>query len=152
MSQNLCPLGIDLEDIPIVTNPSCRVLFNPTISIFIFFIPSFHYNPLSLFPAFQYSIISQSLCNLNSTNAIIIKLQILRYQKQEWALWSSGSGRAWDKHIPGSILLLRKLCHIVLLNMVAETMSYCSAHHGCGYVRMKTLERVCRGLHLPPGG
>ncbi|KAF3513901.1 hypothetical protein F2Q69_00004185 [Brassica cretica] len=33
----------------------------------------------------------------------------------------------------------------------AETKSHCSAHHGCGYVRMKTRERVCRGLHLPPG-
>ena len=34
----------------------------------------------------------------------------------------------------------------------AETKSHCSAHHGCGYVRMKTRERACRGLHLLPGG
>ena len=32
----------------------------------------------------------------------------------------------------------------------AETKSHSSAHHGCGYVRMKTRERTCRGLHLPP--
>ena len=34
----------------------------------------------------------------------------------------------------------------------AKTKSHCSAHHGCGYVCMKTRERACRGLHLPPGG
>ncbi|KAF3580906.1 hypothetical protein DY000_02030363 [Brassica cretica] len=34
----------------------------------------------------------------------------------------------------------------------AETKSHCSAHHGCGYVRMKTREMARRGLHLPPGG
>ncbi|WZZ17561.1 hypothetical protein YC2023_110650 [Brassica napus] len=34
----------------------------------------------------------------------------------------------------------------------AETKSHCSAHHGCGYVRMKIRERTCRGLHLSSGG
>ena len=34
----------------------------------------------------------------------------------------------------------------------AETKSHCPTHHGCGYVRMKIWERVCRELHLPHGG
>ena len=33
----------------------------------------------------------------------------------------------------------------------AKTNSHCSAHHGCGYVRMKTRERICRGCTSHPG-
>ena len=32
-----------------------------------------------------------------------------------------------------------------------ETKSHCSAHHGCGYVRINTQKRACCGLHLPSG-
>ncbi|CAN7019675.1 unnamed protein product [Brassica rapa subsp. trilocularis] len=36
--------------------------------------------------------------------------------------------------------------------LAAETKLHCSAHHSCGYVRMKIRERACRGLHLLSGG